>query len=104
MLLFYFLIRGVGRIFLVVGPGAGAGHHGWRTEKIFKSRKLFQVKYGTKRLRNLAPKIWNSLPLRIKTADNLDILKDLIKTWDGASCKCNICFKHSLIFFCYMYS
>ena len=55
--------------------------------------KTNQVKYGTKRLRNLAPKIWNSLPLQIKTAENLDIFKDLIKSWDGASCKCNICFK-----------
>ena len=55
--------------------------------------KTNQVKYGTKSLRNLAPKIWNSLPLQIKTAENLDIFKDLIKSWDGASCKCNICFK-----------
>ena len=55
--------------------------------------KTNQVKYGTKSLRNLAPKIWNSLPLQIKTAENLDIFKDLIKSWDGASCKCNVCFK-----------
>ena len=55
--------------------------------------KTNQVKYGTKSLRNLAPKIWNSLPLQIKTAENLDIFKDLRKSWDGASCKCNICFK-----------
>ena len=55
--------------------------------------KTNQVKYGTKSLRNLAPKIWNSLPLQIKTAENLDIFKDLIKSWDGASCKCNIYFK-----------
>ena len=55
--------------------------------------KTNQVKYGTKSLRNLASKIWNSLPLQIKTAENLDIFKDLIKSWDGASCKCNICFK-----------
>ena len=55
--------------------------------------KTNQVKYGTKSLRNLAPKIWNSLPLQIKIAENLDIFKDLIKSWDGASCKCNICFK-----------
>ena len=54
--------------------------------------KTNQVKYGTKSLRNLAPKNLEFLK-QIKTAENLDIFKDLIKSWDGASCKCNICFK-----------
>ena len=41
--------------------------------------KTNKAKFGTKILKNLAPKLWTSLPLRIKTAGNLDIFKDLNK-------------------------
>ena len=55
--------------------------------------KTNQVKFGTKSLRNLAPKIWNSLPPKVKSADNLNSFKALIKNWDGTSCNCIICAK-----------
>ena len=37
--------------------------------------KTNHVKFGTKSLRNLAPKIWNSLPPNVKSADNLNSFK-----------------------------
>ena len=55
--------------------------------------KTNQVRFGTKSLRNLAPKIWNSLPPNIKSVDNLNSFKALIKNWDGTSCNCIICAK-----------
>ena len=55
--------------------------------------KTNQVRYGTKSLRSLVPKIWNSLPGSIKSSENLESFKKLNKVWDGTSCKCYICSK-----------
>ena len=55
--------------------------------------KANQVRYGTKSLRSLAQKIWNSLPVSTKTSGNLESFKKLIQVWDGTSCKCCICSK-----------
>ena len=52
-----------------------------------------QVTFAKKSLRVLGPKIWNRLPPHIKNAENLSTFKWLIKTWDGISCKCNLCRK-----------
>ena len=52
--------------------------------------KTKQVRFGTKSLRNLAPKIWNSLPPNIKFVDNLNSFKALIKNWNGTFCNCII--------------
>ena len=51
------------------------------------------VRFGKNSLRSLAPKIWNTLPYKIKSAENLKSFKQLIKNWNTASCQCNICFK-----------
>ena len=45
-----------------------------------------QVSFGTKSLKLYGPKIWNALPVNIKTAKNLNAFKDLIKKWNGVSC------------------
>ena len=37
-----------------------------------------QVTYDTKNLRNFGPKIWNSLPHRVKSAKNLGAFKKLL--------------------------
>ena len=55
--------------------------------------KTNQVRYGTKSLRRFAPKIWNSLPVSIKSFEKLESFKKLIQVWDGTSCKCYICSK-----------
>ena len=50
-----------------------------------------QVTFGTKSLMFYGPKIWNTLPVNIKTAENFNAFKDLKKEWNGVSCNCNVC-------------
>ena len=50
-----------------------------------------QVTFGSNSLRSLGPQIWNVLPNEIKSANNLNSFKRLIKQWDGPNCKCNAC-------------
>ena len=47
--------------------------------------------FGYKSLKVLGPKIWNNLPYHVKSSDNLDTFKNLLKNWDGNLCKCNLC-------------
>ena len=42
--------------------------------------------YGTKSLRSLGPKIWNSLPEHIKAEASLAHFRSLINTWFGKEC------------------
>ena len=62
--------------------------------------KTNQVRYGSKSLRTLAPKFWNSLPVSIKSFENLESFKKLIQVWDGISSKCYICSKMTFGFIC----
>ena len=55
--------------------------------------KSNQLRFGTKSLRYLVPKVWNSLPYHIKSSENLTIFKTLIKNWNGTVCSCKICKK-----------
>ena len=56
-----------------------------------------QVTFGSKSLKAIGPQIWNCLPNEIKSADNLNSFKRMIKQWDGPSCKCNACkYNHTL--------
>ena len=50
-----------------------------------------QVSFGYKSLRYYGPKIWNSLPFHIKSSENLETFKNIIKNWNGVSCKCKVC-------------
>ena len=54
------------------------------------SRKR-QINFGTKSLESLGSKIWNNMPCDIKSAENLNVFKNLIKKWNGSSCSCNVC-------------
>ena len=54
-------------------------------------RKWNQRTFGNKSLKVSGPKIWNSLPYHVKSSDNLDTFKNLLKNWDGNLCKCNLC-------------
>ena len=54
------------------------------------SRKR-QINFGTKSLESLGSNIWNNMPCNIKSAENLNVFKNLIKKWNGSSCSCNVC-------------
>ena len=47
-----------------------------------------QVTYGTNSLRSFGPKIWNSLPHHVKSAENLETFKKIINNWNGVSWNC----------------
>ena len=55
--------------------------------------KWNQKTYGYKSLKVLGPKIWNNLPYHVKSSENLDTFKNLLKNWDGNLCKCSLCKK-----------
>ena len=50
--------------------------------------KINQLRFSTKSIRGLGPKIWNTLPYHIKTFKNNDIFKKNIKNWTVVECKC----------------
>ena len=50
-----------------------------------------QATFGTRSLRRYGPKIWNALPYHIKTSDNLNSFKAIIKCLDGNHCTCRVC-------------
>ena len=52
--------------------------------------KWNQITFGYKSLKVLGPKIWNNLPHHIKSSENLDIFKNLLKNSDGNLSKCNL--------------
>ena len=52
-----------------------------------------QRTFGYKSLKVLGPKIWNNLPYHVKSSENLDTFKDLLKNSDGNLCKFYLCKK-----------
>ena len=50
-----------------------------------------QTTFGSNSLMSIAAQIWNGLPDRIKSAENLKSFKDLIKQWNGPKCKFSAC-------------
>ena len=53
--------------------------------------RVNQITFGYRSYTYEAPKIWNSLPLEIRKAENFHVFKKLIGTWDGPSCRCSFC-------------
>ena len=50
-----------------------------------------QVTFGSKSLGVFGPKVWNSLPYRIKSTENLELFKIIIKHWNSTSWNCTVC-------------
>ena len=50
-----------------------------------------QVTFGSNSLSAMGPQIWNCLPNELKSAESLNSFKNIIKQWDGPTCKCNAC-------------
>ena len=53
--------------------------------------KVNRVSFGYKSIRSFGPKIWNSLPPHIRSCENLETFKRVIKDWDGVTCNCRAC-------------
>ena len=56
-----------------------------------------EVSFGGKSLRYYGPKIWNSLSFHIKSSENLEGFKNIIKNWNGVSWKCKVCQYHYVL-------
>ena len=52
--------------------------------------KSNQVTFGIIGLRIQDPKVQNSLPCRIKVAENLEIFERVVKFWNGKTCNCKV--------------
>ena len=52
--------------------------------------KVNQVSFGNKSIRFFGRKIWNSLQPQIKSCENLETFKRVIKNSDGITCKCRV--------------
>ena len=59
-------------------------------KKIVLSTELCSKRnFGTNSLRALGTQIWNGLPNKMKSAQNISVFKRLIKQWDGVESNCN---------------
>ena len=52
--------------------------------------KVNRVSFGNKSIIYFGPKIWNFLPPHIKSCENLETFKRVIKNWDGLTCNCRV--------------
>ena len=50
-----------------------------------------QVTFERRSLWSYGPKIWNALPYHVKTSENLNSFKVIIKCWDCNHCTCRVC-------------
>ena len=53
--------------------------------------EVSQVSFGNKSIRSLRPKTWNSLGPHIKSRENLETFKRVIKNWDGITSNWGVC-------------
>ena len=65
--------------------------YNFRDTSILERFKSNTTRYGLKSFRNYGAKIWNLLPNNCKSAVSLDDFKNMIKSWNGPSCKCPVC-------------
>ena len=68
-------------------------HIGYGTRQLFSFYlpRYKTVKYGKHSLRFLMPYLWNDLPNRFKALPDICEFKQAIKSWEGYTCKCRLC-------------
>ena len=49
------------------------------------------VYHGTERISHLGPKIWDTLPEKLKNIENLEHFKKKIKKWKRDNYPCSLC-------------
>ena len=62
-----------------------------RDKSILSRPKVNYTHYGLKTFSSYGAKIWNTLPVSLKSGLSLYEFKQMIKSWDGPSCCCSIC-------------
>ena len=61
-----------------------------RKWNVLQSRNPSSVRYGTKNISHIAPKIWPLVPETIKNCDSLKFFKQKIRKWKP-DCPCRLC-------------
>ena len=59
-----------------------------RKSKDLQHDRPYQVTFGSNSLGSLGSEIWNGLPNDMKSAENLNSFKNMIKKWEGQNCNC----------------
>ena len=54
-------------------------------------KRINTSRFGIQSLRSLDPKMWNNLPLNIKSETSFLKFKEYIKTWLGLKRRCKVC-------------
>ena len=62
-----------------------------RNERMFHSRRIRTVHFGSETLSHIAPKIWVLVPEEIKKLESAASFKYAIKNWKPATCPCRLC-------------
>ena len=52
--------------------------------------RVNQITSGYRSYTHEAPTLWNSLPIEYRKAESYEQFRNLIRVWDGPSCRCNI--------------
>ena len=56
-------------------------NYNYRPEDFLKLKVEFaKTKYGERRYRYFAPRLWNALPLEMRTEDEIEVLKKKLQT------------------------
>ena len=62
-----------------------------RDDSLVKQNTYLTVKYGFLSFRYHGAKIWNSLPVTLKSVSNFNDFKHLMCKWEGPICSCQYC-------------
>ena len=62
-----------------------------RDSNVVEQPLVRTVTYGIKSLRYFGAKLWNNLPADLKSACSLADFKEILKTWTGPTCACEVC-------------
>ncbi len=66
--------------------------HDLRDNVILVQPKFGKIRYGQSTLSYYGPHIWNLLPSEAKTGVSINVFKDMLSTWEGPHCQCNLCY------------
>ena len=65
--------------------------YGTRNYSEFKRTNVRTVTYGENSISHLGPKIWDLVPIEMKSLDSVSQFKIAIKSWKPENCPCRIC-------------
>jgi hypothetical protein len=65
--------------------------YNFRDNSILTLPQINNVRYGKRSFKYFGAHVWNKIPVEIKATSNLRTFKQLIRTWNGPKCQCNLC-------------